>query len=66
MEQTKEIMTITKNNLVIKEKGILKDDPFQVSNTLCVTLLYVILAGWGKKEVNACVQSAILKQKHRC
>lgn len=56
-------MSITESNFVIKEKGVLKDDSFQVSNPLCMPPLYVIGVGQGKKDVTACVRSAILNQK---
>lgn len=49
-------MTITKSNFVIKKKGVLKDDPFQVSNTLCTPLLSVIAVSWVK-EGNKCMCS---------
>ena len=31
-------MSITESNFVIKEKGVLKGDLFQVSNTFCMPL----------------------------
>lgn len=54
MEKPEKIMSITASNFVIMEKGGLKDDSFQVSNTFCMSLLSIIGVIW-KEEGSKCV-----------
>lgn len=47
-------MSITASNFVIKEKGVLKDDSFQVSNTFCMPLLSIVGVYW-REEGSKCM-----------
>lgn len=50
-------MSITSSNFVIKEKGVLKDDSFQVSNPFCMPLLSIV--GVGRREEGSTCMSLV-------
>ena len=50
MEQAKEIVIVAESNFVIKEKGVWKDNPFQVSNNTVHACVLCHLTGLEERR----------------